>query len=84
VSPRHRLDCPARFLTQNNKIKREIENFSFKKEKRMRYLEEKLHILNVLELDKFERNHRTVQLSRGQGNILQQKETNKQKFEQKI
>ncbi len=50
----------------------------------MRYLEEKLHILNVLELDKFERNHRTVQLSRGQGNILQQKETNKQKFEQKI
>jgi hypothetical protein len=50
----------------------------------MRYLEEKLHILNVLELDKFERNHRTVQLSRSQGNILQQKETNRQKFEQKI
>jgi hypothetical protein len=50
----------------------------------MCHLKEKLHILNVLELDKFERNHRSVQLSRGQGNILQQKETNKQKTEQKI
>jgi len=45
----------------------------------MCYLEEKLHILNVLELDKFERNNRTVQLSRSQGNILQQQETNRQK-----
>jgi hypothetical protein len=35
------------------------------------YLEEELDILNILKLDKLERNHRTIQLTRGENNILQ-------------
>ena len=35
------------------------------------YLEEKLDILNILELDKFERDHRTIQLTGSEDNILQ-------------